>query len=66
MVTTFHTYPDLVTETAERKAATSWGLGASVADAVAATLLRDSQSIVLRVRSGNSQLIGFMPGGIGA
>ena len=63
--TTFHTYPDLVTETGERLAAVSWGHGATFADAIAATLRLDSDAIVLRARSGASQIVGLMPGGMG-
>lgn len=63
--TTFHTYPDLVTESADRKAATCWGSARSAADAVAATIRRDGQAIVLRVRHGDTWHNGLAPGGLG-
>jgi hypothetical protein len=51
--TTFYTYPDLVTESADRKAATCWGSACSAADAVAATIHRDTRHN------------GLAPGGLG-
>jgi len=63
--TTFHTYPDLVTESAERKCAICWGSNRNPAAAVAATLREDAERIVLRVRHGDIWYTGHAPGGIG-
>ena len=67
ITTTFHTYPELVTS-GDRLAATDWGnvrTGATtMAEAVAATLSRDDESIILRVVRGDETLRGYAPGGI--
>lgn len=62
--TTFHTYPDLVTEAAERKCAICWGSSRTPSAAVSATLREDAQRIILRVRHGNDWHTGYAPGGI--
>lgn len=56
---TFHTYPELLID-GGRLAATEWP-GASVSEAVAATLRLDSEAIVLRA----GQAVGLAPGGLG-
>ena len=58
-MTTFHTYPDLLTD-GGRLAATEWP-GATISEAVAATLRVDPEAIVLRA----GQAIGLAPGGLG-
>jgi hypothetical protein len=69
MITTFHTYPDLVTLTGERLAQTRWPEWHSVtiAEGVAATIDQDPECIVLRVASTGfaDVAIGYMPGGLG-
>jgi hypothetical protein len=65
MITTFHTYPDLVTEASERKAATVWGSRTTPSEALAYLANTDNQAIVLRVRHGETWYNGLMPGGIG-
>jgi hypothetical protein len=67
MITTFHTYPDLVTLTNERLAQTVWPAWHSVtiAEGVAATIDQDPESIILRVSQGQTMHRGLMPGGIG-
>ena len=66
MASTFHTYPDLITD-AGRLARTDWGdrLRHTAADAVAATLRYDSEAIIgLATDSTGSRFIGLMPGGL--
>ena len=67
ITTTLHTYPELVTS-GDRLAATDWGNirtgSVTVAEAVAATLSRDDESIILRVVRGDETVRGFAPGGI--
>ena len=58
-ITTYHTYPDLLID-GGRLAATEWACS-DPAEAVAATLARDPEAIILRV----GQLRGMAPGGIG-
>jgi hypothetical protein len=69
MISTFHTYPDLVTLKGEHLAETRWPEWHSVtiAEGVAATIDQDPESIVLRVTtSGFSDVAtGYMPGGLG-
>ena len=65
MVTTYHTYPELIHD-GGRLAATEWASYASwnpsPAEAVAATIEHDRDAIVLRVGS----IRGLAPGGLGA
>ena len=69
MISTFHTYPDLVTLKGERLAETRWPdwHSVTIAEGVAATIDQDPESIVLRATtSGFSDVaIGYMPGGLG-
>jgi len=69
MITTYHTYSDLVTLTGERLAETRWPdwHSVNIAEGVAATIDQDPESIVLRVRSSgfSDVAIGYMPGGLG-
>jgi hypothetical protein len=64
MASTFHTYPDLV-HTGGRLACTEWGHAATAAEAIAATLCRDSESIILRVVAVDGYFRGLAPGGLG-
>jgi hypothetical protein len=70
MISTFHTYPDLVTLTGERLAETRWHeySAATPAEGVAATLNNDHQAIILRVTcSGLADVVvGLRPGGLAA
>lgn len=64
IITTHHTYPDLLF-TGGRLAATDWDSD-SHARAVAATVRGDADAIVLRVSvDGYPHARGLMPGGIG-
>lgn len=56
---TYHTYPDLV-HRGGRLAATEWP-GASLAEAVKATLGLDHEAIILRANG----VVGLAPGGLG-
>jgi hypothetical protein len=64
MSSTFPTYPDLV-YTGGRLACTEWGYGATASEAIAATLRRDSESIILRVVAVDGYFRGLAPGGLG-
>ena len=66
MTTTFHTYPDLVTESSERKTATVWGSQVTASNAVAYVINTDNSAIVLRARQGDQWFNGLMPGGLAA
>jgi len=70
MISTFHTYPDLVTLTSERLAETRWQHWHSVtlADGVLATLKEQPEAIILRATSSgfSDVAVGFMPGGLAA
>ena len=63
--TTYHTYSDLIID-GGRLAATEWGGGASLADAVAATLRYDSEAIILRAVRGTEVVRGYAPAGLAA
>ena len=69
MTTTYHTYPDLLTD-GGRLAATEWGAHpagcATLAEAVAATLRLDAEAIVLRVVRGTETVRGLAPAGLAA
>lgn len=56
---TYHTYSDLLVD-GGRLAATEWP-GASLAEAVSATLRHDPEAIVLRA----GEAVGLAPGGLG-
>ena len=62
--TTFHTYPDLLTD-GGRLAATEWGAG-TLAEAVAATHRLDPDTIILRACRGTDTALGHAPGGMAA
>ena len=68
IATTYHTYSDLLLD-GGRLAASDWGnirTGAvTLAEAVAATINRDSEAIVLRVCNDRETLRGLAPGGLG-
>ena len=64
MASTFHTYPDLV-HTGGRLACTEWGHAATATEAIAATLRRDPESIILRVAAVDGYFRGLAPGGLG-
>ena len=64
MSSTFHTYPDLV-HTGGRLACTEWGHAATASEAIAATLRRDPESIILRVVAVDGYFRGLAPGGLG-
>jgi hypothetical protein len=63
ILTTYHTYPDLLLS-GGRLAATEWGVGASLADGVAATLRLDAEAIILRAVRGAETVRGLAPGGL--
>ena len=68
IATTYNTYPDLLID-GGRLAATDWGNirtgSVTLAEAVAATIDRDSEAIVLRVSNDRETLRGLAPGGLG-
>ena len=68
IATTYNTYPDLLIY-GGRLAATDWGNirtgSVTLAEAVAATIDRDSEAIVLRVSNDRETLRGLAPGGLG-
>ena len=67
ILTTYHTYPDLLLS-GGRLAATDWGSHpagcASLADGVAATLRLDAEAIILRAVRGSETVRGLAPGGL--
>ncbi len=63
--TTYHTYADLITD-GGRLAATEWGVSASIADGVAATLRYDDEAIILRAVRGTEVVRGYAPAGMAA
>lgn len=64
MTTTYATFPDLVYD-GGRYAQTVWP-GASVADAVAATLRLTPDAVVMLAKSQTERVAGFGPAGLGA
>ena len=68
IATTYHTYSDLLLN-GGRLAASDWGNirtgSVTLAEAVAATINRDAEAIVLRVSNDRETLRGLAPGGIG-
>lgn len=65
MATTRHTYPDLLL-TGGRLAATEWPR-ATLSEAVAATLARDPEAVILRADNTAGQAVrGLAPGGLAA
>jgi hypothetical protein len=62
MISTYHTYPDLVCDKG-RLAETEW-LTTCLGDAITATLIKDPEAIVLRARMGNNSIRGLAPGGL--
>jgi hypothetical protein len=64
IMTTWHTYPDLLV-CGGRLASTTW-TGATAEQAVAATLKIDQEAIVLRVCGPRGErVVGLAPGGLG-
>lgn len=61
-VSTFNTYPDLISD-GGRHARTDWP-GGDLAAAVAATLSRDPSAIVSRAVAGDRCAVGHLPGGL--
>ena len=61
--TTYHTYADLIID-GGRHAATEWGYGATLAEAVAATLRLDADAIILRAVRGTEVVRGYAPAGM--
>lgn len=62
MASTFHTYPELITD-AGRPARTDWN--STAADAVAATLRHDPEAVIVRATDATGcRLIGLLPGGL--
>jgi hypothetical protein len=68
IATTYHTYSDLLLN-GGRLAASDWGNirtgSVTLAEAVAATINRDAEAIVLRVSNDRETVRGLAPGGIG-
>ena len=68
LATTYHTYSDLLLD-GGRLAASDWGNirtgSVTLAEAVAATINRDAEAIVLRVCNDRETVHGLAPGGIG-
>ena len=68
IATTYHTYSDLLLN-GGRLAASDWGNirtgSVTLAEAVAATINRDAEAIVLRVSNDPETVRGLAPGGIG-
>ena len=68
IATTYNTYPDLLLD-GGRLAASNWGNirtgSVTLAEAVAATINRDADAIVLRVSNDRETLRGLAPGGLG-
>ena len=64
MASTFNTYPDLLIN-GGRLARTEWP-GASMAEAVAATVRRNSEAVILRAADQGCQVRGLAPGGLAA
>jgi hypothetical protein len=68
IATTYHTYSDLLLD-GGRLAASDWGNirtgSVTLAEAVAATINRDAEAIVLRVCNDRETLHGLAPGGLG-
>ena len=68
IATTYHTYSDLLLD-GGRLAASDWGNirtgSVTLAEAVAATINRDAEAIVLRVSNDRETLRGLAPGGLG-
>lgn len=68
IATTHHTYSDLLLD-GGRLAANDWGNirtgSITLAEAVAATINRDADAIVLRVCNDRETLRGLAPGGLG-
>jgi hypothetical protein len=68
IATTYHTYSDLLLN-GGRLAASDWGNirtgSVTLAEAVAATINRDAEAIVLRVSNDRETLRGLAPGGLG-
>ena len=64
MITTYHTYPDLLLD-GGRLAATDYGDHVTVAQAVDYITANDADVVVLRILQGQTMHRGFMPGGIG-
>jgi hypothetical protein len=65
MITTYHTYPDLVTLTSERLAATEFAQQTNPNSVIDYVISNDNESIILRVSQGHTMYRGLMPGGIG-
>jgi hypothetical protein len=63
MITTFHTYPDLLLD-GGRLAATNYGNHVTVSQAVD-YITTDSDAIVLLARQGTTYLHAHKPGGMG-
>lgn len=63
IVSTYHTYADLIIN-GGRLAATEWQGGASMAEAVAATLRLDGDAIILRAKRGSESVRALAPGGM--
>ena len=68
MASTFHTYPESITD-GGRHARTDWGIPGSISanatQAVAATLRLDPEAIISRATdSTGCTLIGYLPGGL--
>ena len=68
IATPYNTYPDLLID-GGRLAASDWGNirtgSVTLAEAVAATINRDAEAIVLRVTNDRETLHGLAPGGLG-
>jgi hypothetical protein len=68
IATTYHTYSDLLLN-GGRLAASDWGNirtgSVTLAEAVAATINRDAEAIVLRVSNDRETVRGLAPGGLG-
>jgi hypothetical protein len=62
MASTYHTYPDLITD-GGRLAATAWPK-ASISDAIGATLANDCQAVILTVVASGEITRGYAPGGM--